>query len=565
MASVIDRTLQEAATGAIVAYAVGDALGWPVEPRGNRVGGTRELEPDLAFKAWERREGGRFAPHTEEMPAGIYSDDTQLTLAVARSLKHTDWWEHFTRIELPWWQHYELGGGGALRRAAQAWGKERPPWDPDGGAKGYWHAGGNGAAMRVLAHAVYAHDFEQMRRDVLADGAASHGDPVALVGAQLFAYVLWNLLHRAAPIGWGELLEDALHNVDRWARFEPNAVPDHWGAHLPDDYTERWHKTVEHTNDQLRYARNQLAHGALNVDRQVLEDLGCFSKTGGAGTTTAVSVLYLASRHASDPSQGLLRAAYAYGADTDTLAAMTGALLGAIHRRDWLGDIACEVTDSELLHSVFADRTFAPRDDTPYSKGAQRYVDSELAKSRSGTRLALPFYGEATVRRIYDLDNRTARIRTWWLTAADGQTIRVKRISRSQRQPWPPLDELEPSPKRGSRERRPPPSGLVIRVANIATERHFYEALLGLPVSRETGRSVTISGWLVLEQAADASRASIPNAQQLAITLYAQADAFKDLCDRLDRHGVSWVLRPTAPLTLTATDPEGFPIAITQV
>jgi ADP-ribosylglycohydrolase/catechol 2,3-dioxygenase-like lactoylglutathione lyase family enzyme len=566
MAAVMDKTLQEAATGAIVAYAVGDALGWPVEPRGNRVGGTRDLTPELEFKQWRRREGGRYAPHEEEMPAGTYSDDTQLTLAVARSLMHDDWWLHFTRVELPWWQQYELGGGGALRRAAQAWSKGKTPWTPDAGAKGYWTAGGNGAAMRVLPHAAHSHQFEDARRDVLADGAASHGDPVALVGAQLFAYALWLMLHRTAPLGWGELLDDVIHHVDLWAQFEPDVVPDHWIEHLPDDYPERWHRTVEQTTDQLIYARNQLAHGSLNVDSRVLDDLGCFSKTGGAGTTTTVSAIYMASRHASDPTQGLLRAAFAYGADTDTLAAMTGALLGSIHHVDWLGAISQNVTDSQLLHRIFTDKQTSGHDEaTPYSKGAQRYVESELARSKPGSTLALPFYGEATVTAVRDLDNRTAQIRSWWLTTADGQTFRIKRVSRAKRQPWIalPQPKLPPHPPRA---RRPPLNGFVMQVADMRAERLFYEELLGLPVSHETDRTVTIRGWLVLEQSPKARREpKLDYPPPFAVTLYAHDEEFQELQRRLDQQGVSYVLAPQTPSILATADPEGFPIEIRKI
>src|SRR6201999_1760168 len=114
---------------------------------------------------------------TEPMPAGVYSDDTQLTLAVARSLQRADWWQHLTTVELPWWSHYELGGGGATKRAAHAWSKHINPWSP-AGADNYWTAGGNGVAMRVLAHCVRPDEtFAQVRRRVLADGAATHGDP----------------------------------------------------------------------------------------------------------------------------------------------------------------------------------------------------------------------------------------------------------------------------------------------------------------------------------------------------------------------------------------------------
>ena len=111
------------AEGAFLAFAAGDALGWPQEMprsvRGGPVGGS----PSLEFRTWTRRSGGRFRPYDEVIGAGEYSDDTQLTLAVARSRTNhgADWWRAFMRVELPRWTIYERGGGGATKRAAQAW------------------------------------------------------------------------------------------------------------------------------------------------------------------------------------------------------------------------------------------------------------------------------------------------------------------------------------------------------------------------------------------------------------------------------------------------------------
>src|SRR3954451_12278840 len=110
------------AAAAMLFAACGDALGWPVEPRGRRVGGTSGLKPRLAFIDWRRREGGGYAPFQRRIPSGTYSDDTQLMLAVARSLTQgKDWREHLPRFELPALTLYELGGGGAIRSACRSW------------------------------------------------------------------------------------------------------------------------------------------------------------------------------------------------------------------------------------------------------------------------------------------------------------------------------------------------------------------------------------------------------------------------------------------------------------
>lgn len=110
---VAESKTGERARGAFVAAAVGDALGWPMEDRGNRVGGTAKVKPMPRMVPWVRREGGRYAPHEQPIPAGGYSDDTQLLLAVARSrLRGDDWYRHLVEAELPVWLLYERGEEG---------------------------------------------------------------------------------------------------------------------------------------------------------------------------------------------------------------------------------------------------------------------------------------------------------------------------------------------------------------------------------------------------------------------------------------------------------------------
>ena len=101
------------AEGAFLALAAGDALGWPQEIRRNvRSNASGTSSPRIEFQTWTRRTGGRYRPYEETIGAGEYSDDTQLTLAVARSRTNhgADWWKAFMRVELPRWTIYERGG-----------------------------------------------------------------------------------------------------------------------------------------------------------------------------------------------------------------------------------------------------------------------------------------------------------------------------------------------------------------------------------------------------------------------------------------------------------------------
>jgi ADP-ribosylglycohydrolase len=206
--------LTQNAIGALLAAACGDALGWPVEPRGNRVGGTRDLEPQLRFIEWTRREGGRYAPHERRIPPGTYSDDTQLLLAVARSLVTGEgWWARLTQLELPLWTLYELGGGGAMRRAAQSWAKGIAPWSKEAKPaerRKYFDAGSNGVVMRIAPHAIYGgadRSFDRVAERIVADGLTTHGHPRALVGALAAGYAIWTALRWRGKLGYGELVK----------------------------------------------------------------------------------------------------------------------------------------------------------------------------------------------------------------------------------------------------------------------------------------------------------------------------------------------------------------------
>ena len=80
--------------------------------------------------------------------------------------------------------------------------------------------------------------------------------------------------------------------------------------------------------------------------------MGTFSREKGSGTVSAAAAIYLAARYAAQPVQGVLRAAFALGSDTDTIAAMTGGLVGALGGADLLPPEWAGVQDSEYLRQI---------------------------------------------------------------------------------------------------------------------------------------------------------------------------------------------------------------------
>jgi ADP-ribosylglycohydrolase len=331
--------LNEKCVGAFVASAIGDALGWPNEFRSSN--NNKRNKPLSNFVEWQRHTGGRFWNHTEKILAGEYSDDTQMKLAVARSLlSGKEWSSHFVSLELPFWLEYERGGGGAMLRAAKCWKKKVEPWQSKD-SNSYFGAGGNGAAMRILPHIIFhnhSSSFEPIADEVGTDATITHGHPRAIVGALCYAYALYYLVKKQNTLSFGELIAAVSAAQSEWGRFpraftndKLNIVSNRLGYH------KLWDDTVESTMHTLEIVSNALNKGALDSDVETLTKIGCFDKKiNGAGDIAAVASIYLASKYANNPTLGIKSAANALGSDTDTIASMTGGLLGAICGMEWI-------------------------------------------------------------------------------------------------------------------------------------------------------------------------------------------------------------------------------------
>ena len=429
------------AEGAFLALASGDALGWPQEMPRNRRGSSANQSARVEFTQWTRRGGGRFQPHEEVIHAGDYSDDTQLTLAVARArTSHgSDWWKAFTHAELPLWLLYERGGGGATKRAANAWTNGMPPWKSDKkvAVRRYFDAGGNGVAMRVLPHALFfAGDGEPacLMHDVVLDGSATHGHPRALVGAAAFAYAAWSLARKSSTLQFGELLDTLIDGESVWGECpKPNGRRSSWfeaADRSAGGYELIWNRTVKEMRGLLEHARKGVQAGALADDHNVLKDLGCFGSAKGAGTISTAAAAYLAARHAAQPVQGVLRAAFEKGADTDTLAAMTGGLLGCLAGIEWLPTPWLDVQDADYLRNMARKIALGPEkakhNPVGPSPPSPRSILADLER-KGKIQMAPGEFKQAQVTELPSPKSLSAStsIRAWRLQTVEGQTIYV--------------------------------------------------------------------------------------------------------------------------------------------
>ena len=446
--SVSPRLLSKA-QGAFVGLAYGDALGWPQEFQPRAAGLQRPVAVSPELKQWTRTTGGRFYSHRDVVRAGEYSDDTQLTLAVARArlLGDDAWWHALTRSELPLWMLYERGGGGASKRAASSWLNSTAPWEQKlDSVRRYFAAGGNGVAMRILPHAIRhagSNDSAQMVGQVVLDGTATHGHPRALVGAALFAYVTWWLLRLDRTLEFGELIRVALNGEDAWGGLDATSesclgwieASNRIGA---GGYRSSWTRVVNEMVELLEIIESGIAHGVTTDDYQVLSDIGCFGREKGAGTVSAAAAIYLCSRYAAQPRRGIVSGAFASGADTDTIAAMTGCLLGSLAGVDGLPKSIQSIQDREYILSlasrVVRESTFesspevAPRPVTRQDIEKLKRVFSSANDAPidlDGVRIATVVESTKQVTKW-----KNAEVQTWQLRTDDGQTLYAKRFTK---------------------------------------------------------------------------------------------------------------------------------------
>jgi ADP-ribosylglycohydrolase len=351
----------EKCEGAILDSAIGDALGWPNEYRARNA--SKNLEVNEHFVGWTRR-CGRPKWYNEKIMPGEYSDDTQMIIAVARSIIAGNWENTFINKELPFWLNYERGGGKAMLKAAEACKRGILLWQSRS-ARGYFNAGGNGAAMRILPHVIAGTnllDLRELMNDVIKDSIITHGHPRAILGATCYAYALDYLLKKESTLEYGELVTAILDGQHIWGAYPDSLIFKEWietAKNASDyDYAHTWALTLGNMEKQFYFINKSLKKGLMLDDKNVLTQLECFGKVGGAGDVAILASVYLLSRYANNPVLGIKTPAFSFGADTDTIASITGGLLGMLCGISWIPnkwkvvqDYGCLMRIPELLLS----------------------------------------------------------------------------------------------------------------------------------------------------------------------------------------------------------------------
>ncbi len=370
-------------SGSIKLAAIADALGFITEfsktPEALELKcGTSKIEE---FHKW-KNDPGRWGGVLEYTSAGTYSDDTQLTLAVSRSILPDGSidQEHFAEKELATWWYYKGGAGYTISAAAQKITRKSATWDSNfytykrsnGTDRDYRDCAANGCAMRIAPIAlVQASDYNKMRESIFGNAIVTHGHPRALAGAILYGYALHKIL-KTTPEDFtpDQFLSDISSNIDKILQL-PFLSHNNYQAWVKKwngggrNFSKEYDATVQEVGDQLKSISDNISSGGTIND--VYDKMGSCKKPGKSnGTNTVITALYVLCKYHDDPEQGIVNVVNMLGSDTDTIGAIAGGMLGALHGEDIIPRKWNAVQDSEYLETVgsrlseIAAGTFSP-------------------------------------------------------------------------------------------------------------------------------------------------------------------------------------------------------------
>jgi ADP-ribosyl-[dinitrogen reductase] hydrolase len=250
------------------------------------------------------------------LAAGQYTDDTKMMLCIAESMVergHVDP-DDVARRFVAWFDTGDLRGIGNTCLESILRLKSRVSWR-DSGSSGKW-AAGNGTAMRIAPVGLLdCQDLEGLRKDCWSTSIITHNNPEAVAGATVVAYVIARLV--TGDLDEETLLADSADFVGK---------------------SEVAHNLIK-------------AQGLLTSTTPTDEALAMLG-TSGYVVETVASALYCFLRTPAD-FVTTVSTAIMGGGDTDTTAAVAGAISGAYNG---LGNLPAhlveQVEDSERLQQL---------------------------------------------------------------------------------------------------------------------------------------------------------------------------------------------------------------------
>ncbi|MCA1679008.1 MAG: ADP-ribosylglycohydrolase family protein, partial [Actinobacteria bacterium] len=374
--------------------------------------------------------------------------------------------EAFSKVELPVFLAYELGAGRGTRAAVHWLGRREVRWNSNfyaGRGGRYVEGGGNGASMRIQPHVWVAPGFrpDAYLPDVVRDAVVTHGHPRGILGAAFHALSLGTTLRNAevpASSVWAEMAMYLARVPDLMASDE--GLADRWLPLWEREQGSSWPEAVRETVSEL----NDLAARASKVipgrnGKPVAEAYaslareigGLDPKTRGAGTISAVLALWLARSSRVDPVGALTVAANLRGSDTDTVATMAGALLGAVAEAEPPGALLDRDLHAREAARLDRIRNGDTVEDFLHPDSLHWRPPRTLSDAVGTTNGELGVAGLGPASQLSDPrpGNDSDSVAWQWLRLRFGQTVLIKR--RLQLEPLPkhalPRPRAKPVPK----------------------------------------------------------------------------------------------------------------------
>lgn len=271
---------QQRCRGALLGHAIGDAVNLPAE----------NLPRWLTRLRYPSGPGIRRGVLRFIRKAGDVSDDTQLTIAVSRSIVEDGSYSHERFIEeLAAWSRFRVGAGRASSVAATRASRDRTSRT---GAP----SEGNGVAIRVtpLAIALAAQDDATLSSVVARNGRVTHESDAAIHAATFIALLTREALTRPRGALMSSVgLLDAIRHAQSSSGLTFSLPPLH-----PIDSDEQLARVLRRTG------------------------------TSGHVYQCIPAVTAILLRHRLD-YHAAMRAVFTSGGDTDSIGAMVGAVIGA--------------------------------------------------------------------------------------------------------------------------------------------------------------------------------------------------------------------------------------------
>ncbi|WP_417359706.1 ADP-ribosylglycohydrolase family protein [Galbibacter sp.] len=356
--------------GSLKLAAIGDALGWMTEFEKSEGSVKKNFGTDYinSFHDWEKNVGGRFHGYIDKLNSGSYSDDTQLLLSVARSIKKDGFvdQQYFAKKELPDWLLYSRGAGRTIKNAARKIERKSAEWNNNfftfkaGKVTiDYRESGANGAAMRILPIALANFgEPDKIKEEIFGNSIITHGHPRAILGAMLYGYSIDTIL-RFNPENFNytnfltELGKD-IHqkfSIDFLDNPKLKSWEIEWNKNSKESFRILFKSIVDETQEYLRTTYKLINNNSSDFD--VLSKLGCYkNETKGSGTSTVIAGIYLACKYFNEPLKGIEQAVNSIGTDTDSIAAFTGGLIGALHGQSIIPSRWKNVQDVDYLDEI---------------------------------------------------------------------------------------------------------------------------------------------------------------------------------------------------------------------